>query len=133
MPVSQQSGFTFPVIKKGTQGRVNYVRNNSQQLIQDSVLQILLTSPGERMWNPTFGCRIRKMQFEPNSTSYASVIQNLIMEALNLWEPRITVKASYITVSYATDNSGDVTITVAYKINNPDFTGNPIDSVTITI
>ena len=133
MPVSQQSGFTFPMIQKGTQGRVNYAHNASQQLIQDSVLQILLTSVGERMWKPTFGSRIRKVQFEPNSDSYASVMQNLILEALTLWEPRITVKASGITVTYATDNSGKVAITVAYKINNPDFTGNPIDSVTITL
>jgi phage baseplate assembly protein W len=131
MPVSQQSGFTFPMIQQGDQGRVNYTRNNSPRLIQDSVLQILLTSPGERLWNPTFGCRIRKVQFDPASPAYTGLIQNLILEALNRWEPRITVKASDITVSF--DEQGNTNINVSYTINNPDFTGSAKGSVTVQL
>lgn len=133
MALSQQSGFTFPMIQKGPQGRVNYAHNDSQQLIEDSVLQILLTIPGERLGNPTFGCRIRLIQFEPNADTYVTVVQNLIIEALTLWEPRITVKASDITVSFANDNSGQTQITIAYRINNPDFTGSRTNVITITV
>jgi phage baseplate assembly protein W len=121
MPVSQQSGFTFPMVQKGAQGRVNYSRNNSPRLIQDSVLQILMTSPGERFWNPSFGCRIRKIQFEQASPAFIPTIQNLILEALNKWEPRVTLKASDIAVTFG--DQGVVNITLAYTINNPDFTG----------
>lgn len=133
MPVSQQSGFTFPMIQKGPQGRVNYVHNNSQRLIADSVLQVLMTLPGERLGNPTFGCRVRRIPFEPNADTYVSVIQNLIIEALTLWEPRVTIRSTDITVAFATDNSGQTNITVAYRINNPDFTGNPVSIITITV
>jgi phage baseplate assembly protein W len=133
MPVSQQSGFVFPMIAKGKQGRVNYAHNDSQQLIEDSVAQILLTTPGERIGNPAFGCRIRMIHFEPTSPGYVTTIQNLIIEALKRWEPRVTVRPTDITVVYANDNSGKTQVTVSYKINNPDFTGKPTNTIVITL
>lgn len=133
MPVSQQSGFTFPMIKKGPQGRVNYAHNDSQDLIQDSILQIILTTPGERMWNPTFGCRVRKKQFDPSSTGTVATIQNLIAEAIQKWETRVTITAPSITVTFANDNSGSTVVTIPYSVNNPDFTGSRTDSITVTL
>lgn len=133
MPVSQQSGFTFPMIQKGPQGRLRYVRNDSKDLIQSSVLQILLTTPGERMWNPTFGCRIRQVQFEPSSAVFAETIVNLVLNALQKWEPRILVKSSDITVTYPTTDGGKTQVVISYRIISPDFTGNPLNTVTISI
>jgi uncharacterized protein len=130
---SKQSGFTFPMIQQGNQGRVNYVKNNSQRLIRDSLLQIVLSVPGERLGNPAFGCRVRKVQFDPNSEDSTNLIINLLLEAIRLWETRVTVNASDITVSYASDNSGDTTVKIQYSINNPDFTGNSTDVITITV
>ncbi len=133
MPVSQQSGFTFPMIADGPQGHVNYVHNNSQELVADSVLQILLTNPGERMWNPQFGCRVRQLQFELGSEADATLIKSLIIEAITLWEPRVSVTANDIVVTYANDNSGKTNVTVSYTILNPDFTGSPTGTVTIIL
>ena len=43
--------------------------NHIQQLIK----QVLLTSPGERINRPDFGCGIRQMIFAPNSNITASL------------------------------------------------------------
>lgn len=133
MPVSSQSGFTFPMIQKGPQGRVNYVHNDSQGLISDSVLQILLTTPGERMWNPSFGCRIQLLQFESYSTDIAILIVNLILEALHKWEPRILITAKDIVVSASLEVETKLDIQVNFKIISPDFTSNQTSSVVISL
>ena len=133
MSISPQSGFPFPVFKQGKQGRLSYVHNNSQALITSSVLQILLTIPGERLWNPTFGCRIQLLQFDTYSNSLAAIIQNLVLEALNLWEPRIVIRASDIVVSASTDIGRTVQILVKFKIKNPDFAMDPTVSIVVTL
>ena len=49
------------------------------------IRQVLLTSPGERINRPTFGCEIRRMLFSPNSEAAASLAQVSIYQALEKW------------------------------------------------
>jgi phage baseplate assembly protein W len=127
----QQSGFAFPMIAKGPLGRVNYTRSNTVALVAYSVQQIILTVPGERMWNPEFGCRVKTIIFEPLTNTLAETVQSLIMEALRRWEPRVRVKASDITVVASQDINTRVTINISYTILNPDFTTQVKQSVAI--
>ncbi len=69
--------------------------SRSVQMISDeedirSSLEILLcTSIGERIMQPTYGCDLRKMLFEPLDTSLKAYIKNLIESAILYFEPRI--------------------------------------------
>ena len=49
------------------------------------IKQVLLTSPGERVNRPEFGCEIRRMLFSPNSEVAASLAQVSIFQALEKW------------------------------------------------
>lgn len=64
---------------------------NISQLIEASIHRILGTRIGELVGEPQFGSKLMYLIFEPND----EVLQNLgklyIIEALSLWEPRITV------------------------------------------
>jgi len=66
----------------------NYARH-----IDQLVRQVLLTSPGERINRPDFGCGVRRMVFAPNSRVTASLAQANIFESLNKWlAPAIVVE-----------------------------------------
>lgn len=131
MANAQQSGFAFPMISKGPLGRVNYIRSNTIALIEDSVVQILLTVPGERRWNPEFGCRIKSLQFEALTSTLAETIANLVLEALGRWEPRISVKPADIVVTPSLDINSKVAISISYRVINPDFTSQAKNTVLI--
>jgi len=53
--------------------------------VRQMILQVLFTSPGERINRPDFGCGIKRMVFSPNSDVTASLAQITIIQALNTW------------------------------------------------
>ncbi len=57
--------------------------------IQKSLQIIFSTTLGERIMNPTFGCSLEEMVFEPMNTSRVTYIENLIRTAILYHEARI--------------------------------------------
>src|SRR5262245_20334758 len=53
--------------------------------VEQLMRQVLLTSPGERINRPDFGCGLKRMVFAPNSDVTASLVQVAVFEALNKW------------------------------------------------
>jgi phage baseplate assembly protein W len=53
--------------------------------IRDMIEQFLLTSPGERVNRPDFGCGLLEMVFAPNSPEMAAAIQFTIQAGLQQW------------------------------------------------
>ena len=53
--------------------------------VRQMMMQVLMTSPGERVNRPDFGCGIRRMVFAPNSDATASLLQVMITQALDKW------------------------------------------------
>lgn len=122
MALQQQSGFSFPMIANGSRGRVRYTTQDTVSLIRFSVKQIVLTLPGERAWNPAFGCRLKLLQFEAVTPTVSSTAKNLILQALTKWEPRVKVQASDITVVASAEVGSTLTVSISFSVINPDFT-----------
>jgi len=53
--------------------------------VEQMIRQLLLTSPGERIDLPEFGCGLRKLLFAPNSDALAATTQLIVLQALNKW------------------------------------------------
>src|SRR5436309_4589342 len=53
--------------------------------VEQMIRQVLLTSPGERVDLPEFGCGLRQLLFAPNSEPLAATTQLLVLQALNRW------------------------------------------------
>lgn len=80
--------------------------------ISQMIEQIMLTSPGERVNLPTFGCGVNQLVFAPNSDALAGAQQKLIQASLQQWlSDLIQVNAVYVTAEDST-----LQITVIYTI-----------------
>ncbi len=81
----------FP-FRIGGDGRTATPASDAEH-VRDELLQLLLTSPGERLWLPEFGAGVRKLVFEPASEVLRGVVKARITNALSRWlGQRLTVQ-----------------------------------------
>jgi phage baseplate assembly protein W len=79
-------GWRFPLqVTPG--GRIAQARY--EQRIEESIVLILSTAPGERPMLPQFGCGIHDILFAPNDPRTIALTVHLAREALTRYEPRI--------------------------------------------
>ena len=83
------TGWAFPV-GVDARGRISLVRRERD--IEEAMLMILLTVPGQRVMRPDFGCRIHELVFAPNDASTEGLAIYYVEEALVRWEPRISLR-----------------------------------------
>ena len=66
--------------------------------VRDEVVQLLLTNPGERPFQPTFGGGVRKLIFEPASDVLRGMTKARITQALTTWlGHRLTLEQLEVT------------------------------------
>ncbi len=73
-------GFPFHVNDAGGVGAITGNDN-----LRAKILQVLLTSPGERVHLPEFGCGLRDLLFDPNNALLAAATEFTINKALQRW------------------------------------------------
>ncbi len=83
-------GVGFPV-------RPDPVRNDvalrsGAEKVREAIEIILRTEPGERIMRPAFGCGLKQFFMEPNTVATRARLQRTVQRALEVHEPRITVK-----------------------------------------
>ena len=87
-------------------------QSNLPDHIYEMIEQILLTSPGERVNRPTFGCGVLQLVFAGNSDSLAAAQQQVIQSSLVQWlSDLIQVNAVDVSAKDAT-----LLITITYTI-----------------
>lgn len=101
-------GIAFP-LKVNVQGSVQL--SATTRNIEESILLILRTNLGERVYRPNFGSRLSELVFAPMNIQTLLLIRLYVEEALEMWEPRIVLDA----VSTDPDPvRGQVNITIEY-------------------
>jgi len=83
MALSAGRHLAFP-FRIGADGRSAAPVDDAAQ-VRDEVLQLLLTSPGERLFQPEIGGGVRKLVFEPASEALAGVAKARITSNLSRW------------------------------------------------
>lgn len=87
--------------------------------VEQMVRQLLLTSPGERVDLPQFGCGLRALVFAPMSEALAATVQLRVLQAVNLWLAGI-VTATEVSVVTSADNEalepGTLQVTLTYTV-----------------
>lgn len=81
-------GWSFPP-RVDSQGGLAI--SNEHNELDQAIIIILSTYPGQRVMRPTFGCRIHELIFTPNNSLTAAQAERYVAEALGMWEPRIHV------------------------------------------
>jgi len=91
MALSNGRHLAFP-FRIGSDGRTAAPVSDAEH-VHDELLQLLLTSPGERLFLPEFGGGVRRQVFEPASDVLRGVLKARITQALSRWMGhRLTVE-----------------------------------------
>lgn len=104
-------GVSYPVALDVTGG---ITESSGLQNIQQSIQIILGTQYGERVMRPTFGCNLKSLVFAPNNQQTSALARQYVMDGLQQWEPRITVKSVSVTNSV---ESPMLLIDIQYVVN----------------
>jgi phage baseplate assembly protein W len=95
------TGWSFPPTFTNVGGDV--VMTSDLEDILASLHILLSTSIGERLMQPTYGCNLSRLQFEPLNSSLLTYIRGIVTDAILYDEPRIEAKKISIDTSEYTD------------------------------
>ena len=79
------------------------------EAVKNSLTSIISTNPGERLLRPEFGLNIKRFLFSPATEHTAEIIGQLILDVIDRWEPRVTIREVTI-IPLAEDQRYDVTL-----------------------
>ena len=85
--------------------------------IKQSIVNLLMTNKGERVYQPEYGSDLRRFLFEPMDYATAAAIQNNIISTIKKFEPRIGI-LSLEAIPNFDENVFDVEMT--YEIRGTD-------------
>lgn len=104
-------GWHFPPMldQRGT-----FALTNDADEITQAIQIILRTAPGQRVMRADFGCRIQELVFAPNNASTAALAVRYVSEALEQWEPRITL--ANVEAVLDPDDAGRLMINIDYQV-----------------
>lgn len=95
----------YPFAIDGVRGRVAEEPDFDAH-IRQLLLQVLLTSPGERINRPDFGCGVKRLLFAPNGEVSAALARSVIYQALDRW------LGTAITVQEVVVSAGESTLDI---------------------
>jgi phage baseplate assembly protein W len=88
----------------------------NDQAIKDSVLNLVMTTRGERLYQPEIGGNISTLLFELMSPDTTYLLQRAIQEVITNWEPRAILEVVDVLADYD-NNSYAITIRFYTKYN----------------
>ena len=96
----------------GPAGPFNSTYSTKDQ-IKSNLINLILTSPGERIMNPEFGCRLKEVLFEGITDEINEMIRNYINTSIFTYIPEI--ESTDIRIDSSEDENL-ITITIRYKL-----------------
>lgn len=114
-------GWAFPCEFDRNRKQVNM--SEADQDIEESLVILLNTSPGERVMHPDYGCGLRSMVFENITNSDKTIIKDLIKKAVLYHESRIRLDNIFIDDSDLF-SFGNILITLEYTIRSTNTRSN---------
>jgi phage baseplate assembly protein W len=112
-------GWKFPLqVTPG--GRIAQARH--EQRIEESILLILATAPGERPMLPDFGCGIHELLFAPGDSRTVALAVHLVRQALTAYEARIDLLD--VGAEFTADAPDLLLIRINYRIRATNAIGN---------
>ena len=101
---------------------VNFARNpftddlsivNNDNSIKQAVKNIILTSPGEKPFQPLIGSSVNRLLFEPLDAFTADAVAEEIRTTINQYEPRVKLTKVDVTPIF---EGNKLNVSLEYKI-----------------
>ena len=98
------------------------------QQVKSNIKNLLLTSKGERVFQPDFGCDLRDLLFEQINSETLDGVDTSIRIALDTWLPYVNINDLIIVQSES--NPNEITISLEYSTTlQPDA----LDNITFNL
>jgi phage baseplate assembly protein W len=92
----------------------------NKRAIKSSLMHLLLTNKGERLYSPDFGTDLKRFLFEPNIVSVQDDIRGEIQKAIDNFIPNLQVDRLDVEPIEGKDHS--VIVKLEYTVTNSTFT-----------
>lgn len=113
-------GWSFPPEFNKTEGNVTMTTDVED--INNSLIILLSTRPGERVMFPNYGCDLQEMLFKPLDLTLITQMRGIIERAILYHEPRINIID--IDITTIEESEGQVLIHVDYEVRNTNTRSN---------
>ena len=97
--------------------------------VEQMLRQLLLTTPGERVNLPRFGCGLRSLVFTPSSDALVASVKLRVIQGISEWLAGIVNVADVALAGGDAAAPGTITVTVTYTLVETQTT----QSVTVTV
>ncbi len=87
MPALPFTSLRHPIAVDASRGRLAQEQDFNAH-IEQLVMQVLMTAPGERINRPDFGCGVKRLVFAPGGDVAATLAQTTVYQALTKWLPQ---------------------------------------------
>ncbi|MDA9504176.1 hypothetical protein XI09_05240 [Bradyrhizobium sp. CCBAU 11386] len=84
--------------------------------VDEMIRQVLLTTPGERIDLPEFGCGLRRLLFAPNNETLRATTQILVQKNLTRWLADQIVLRNVAVTAGADDDESQLQVRVEYTL-----------------
>ncbi|TNC93117.1 GPW/gp25 family protein [Thalassolituus sp.] len=105
---------SWPLGGISDEGQLAWSENDES--IRESMLNILLTRPGERLQRPAFGAGLSRFIHQPNNETTRNLIAGVVRKSLTVWETRVIVDG--VDVSQVSGSLAEVHINVRYRLRH---------------
>jgi phage baseplate assembly protein W len=102
------------------------LRFTNEKAVTRSIRNLILTNPGERLYQPDIGSGIQQLLFEPISNFTASMLSKFIEDTISKYEQRAKVVVVDVV---AEEDKNRYTVTIVYMLINKQ---EPV-SITVTL
>lgn len=92
------------------------LNKNILQVVKQNLKNVMLTVPGERIFDINFGVGLKRFLFEPKTTETTERIKNRIIDQLEKYMPFINVQN--INITFSEDQENTIFISLKYFVKN---------------
>ena len=115
MSLIERADYAFPLRIDPVSGRC--AQSSYNDPVDQMVRQVLLTTPGERVDLPQFGCGLRALVFAPSSDALSATLKLRVSQGLSQWLAGIVnVLDVEVASGSAVPEPGSVVVTVTYTL-----------------
>ena len=127
---NKRIGLAFPM---GLYPRGGYLTKEAgKALLRSNIWQMILTSRGERVMLPDFGCDVKRYVFEPLDEITVNLIKNELLGSISKYEPRVRIEKLRVDTSdqWGVEGLQTLFITLTLKVKESE---EPAFDVTVEI
>ena len=101
-----------------------WTTDDEDEDVKESLRILIATTPGERVMNPAYGCRLKSMMFDVIDEGTITEIKDIVERAVLFFEPRI----SLISIDVDTENvyEGMLNLQLNYQIRGTNSRSNVV-------